>query len=279
MPQMNKFAPNQADAPEPSRSIQAHPDSVYSEYPLPPSSFAEAEPPTDPAAAVQELEESQKTGELIAALGRQREEYEAKLEEMRLQIQLMQHQPAQPQTFSPDPSQLPPDYDPKAYATNGQILEALYRFGEQVSKELEATRLRSRWDVTDEEEAAALSIYPAINQKQEPDRSKAILDAVRVLRKSRGATAKSTAGTPAHSNVPTAPRTVPSPSVAPTTVADQRPVSTSDSLKKAFADYEAAKRLPNKSQRVAAMKEAHSRILQLQSTSREAVSQAGFRMK
>lgn len=274
MPDMNRFSPNQSDAPEPRRELHLPPEAVSREHVVYPSQFDEAPAPDNPQAAMQELEEGQKAGELIAALGRQREEYEAQLAELKLQMRLMQQESAAQSA----PPRMPDGIDPKAFATNEQIVAALYQFGSAMQAELAATRIRARWDVTDAEEQAALATYPNINHKQEPARTEAILEAVRVLRKSKPATAPPTPGNPAYANATPAPRTVPSPAVAPTTVPDSRPAGASDSLRKAFADYEAAKRLPNKSQRVAAMKEAHERILRLQNTTRENVATGSFRM-
>lgn len=238
-------------------------------------------PPADPATAQELLQLRQQLGEAIGAMGSQRTNFEAMLEEQRLNFELqMLHFQSQ---FGGPASGMPQLTEEQANqpVTMGGLAQILGLNNQNI----EAAMIRRSWDVTPQEEQEALTLNPTLVTLSEPQKTTLIQRAVALRRRQR-APAATTAASPSA----TAPAAVPQSApvhVRPLAPSDVVPlvetgspqvgdaVAMSD-YEKAMHDYQAADQIPNRAQRLQAKKNAYKRAQFALGISDEALAKTPF---
>lgn len=239
-------------------SIEVLPEEITTnpgpQEPLPPQ-LQTSPTPEDPEKAVKTSTLETRMGELIQALGRKQDEMSNKLEEQKL---FYETQLAVATSAGPKP---PAGFDPNKPVMAGEFYDILSK----VEPYIKEQTIRSMWDVTDEEEQSILQANPHIAQIQDgAQKAEFIRRAANLLRKAKGSngevkTTPSTASSETESGraantrpIPSDRRVVPHIEGATTPMAtDFSPEDPTEGIK---AAYEAAKKIPDRTERLAAMK-------------------------
>lgn len=216
----------------------------------------------------------QQIGQLTESIGRIRQDSDAKLEEQALnhQIQLLSMQGRRVPT-------LPEGVNPQQTVTLADMTQILTSFG----NDFESAIMRRTWDVTPEEELAVLQSNPALQNLTEPDKTGFIKKAVESRRRSRGAApttnpATAASGTPA---APAPPNSRPIEGhVVPmndmTSPGDVGELTPQNAYQQAVNEYREADKIPDRSRRLAAKKNAAKKAQYALGISDELMAQSSF---
>ena len=219
-----------------------------------PRGMRSSPPPEDSETAAVLAEMKQQIGQLTDSIGKMRHESQAKLEEVELnhQIQLLTMRGRQLPT-------LPEGINPQQNVTLGDMTQILSRFG----SDFESAIMRRTWDITPEEELEVLNANPSLQQLTEPDRTGLIKRAVETRRRSRGAASPTNSSTsapgstaapaPANSR-PIAGHVVPM--VETTSPGDVGELTPQNAYQQAINEYRDADKIPDRTRRLAAKKNA-----------------------
>jgi hypothetical protein len=221
------------------------------------------------------IELRQQVGQLTEAVGRIKSEAEAKLEEQALnhQIQLMAMQGRRLPT-------LPDGVNPAQPVTIGDMTQILTSFG----NDMESAMMRKTWDVTPEEELAVLQANPQIGQLTEPDKTSLIKRAVETRRRaSRGSapTTNSSTAAPGMTAAPAPPNSRPIsghvvPMVESTSPGDVGELTPQNNYQQAINEYREADKIPDRTRRLAAKKNAMKKAQFALGVSDEQMAQTPF---
>jgi hypothetical protein len=194
-------------------------------------SVREAPAPENPNLAAEIATLKQQLGNAVSKLGSLERERDAARREAEIARELETLQRSQPSAGmqnNPHSAQrqqtaLPSDIDPSDTLTFGTFAQVLGNYHQLVQAEVgqqQANYIRTNWDVTSEEETAAVSRYPALQNAAEPGRTaqiqKIVRQVIRPEREGNGQTqadgarstpAQSTRATPPNATAETVPLT------------------------------------------------------------------------
>lgn len=235
--------------------------------------------PADPEAAAQVATLGQRVGELVQALGTQRQDFERQMREQQLRYEAMFASALAsqaPNISAPDNS-----FDPEEPVKAGQMIGVL----NQWNAINQAQMIRALSQITPQEEAAVFASHPYLQNVPEPKKSELLKEAVLIQRSAVQAAAATDGRTPqgdghAPSQSPRvtrpAARVVPMPEYqAQNTGGVDEPIPVNN-LGAAQAEYEAAKRIPDKRERFAAMKAAMQKAAAARGISPEQLAKSSW---
>jgi len=262
-------------APEPSRdlSINDQPEVIVNSDDLTPGTdnLVSTPGPRDPdmsAALVEAREQYARAIEAIGARDKQLEELAQKMEEMRLQVELMPKQAFQNQS----PPVLPDGLDPEAQVTVKDLFQFAQNFAaaqQQAMEQMEVQRIRGSWGVPAPQEAEILQRFPQIATLPELQKVQAVERVYRSLYKSKAPAAAA----PERPQIPAQNLSQPVvPHVEPTRPMVRDVPPSDNGLTAARAEYEAALKVINPRERAQKMRDAAEKIARLQGTSLDDIS-------
>jgi len=230
--------------------------------------------PQNPEETATQLERGQREGELIEAMGQMKEDYEQRLNEMSLRMEMIAAQGGPVQQMQ-NP-QLPSNVNPEDPVNMGQLAQMFAN----LDPIIQAQAVRATWGISQQEEQAILMRYPEIQRAPEPQRTHLIARAAQLGSKA----AKPASGTPGNGDQrATPPRTEQRPTAQAVplvesnrgmpSVRDDRPGTNVAAAMKA---YEEAKLIKDKRQRHRAMKQAWEKVNELQGVTHEILSKSSF---
>ena len=284
----NESPMNQGPAPEPRESSIELPPNEHVVDPnelSPPSpgegwesGMQESAPPQAPAAAAETAELKQKLGQALHAIGELKQENAQRTLDAQVNATLADVSKAvHPEATPVDFSQFPKD-KLNQNLTVQDFMTAMQTMMPKLVAEANAQVLRQNWDVTPQEQQAALQRYPQLAQYPQgsPEQLTAIKKVVDLLRSSAqpAQVAPSAGSAPAQQTRP-AQRTVPM--VEQSTPSEMADNAGSDVVAQAQADYEKAKLIKNPKERINAMRSAFDRIKAAAGVSQDSIHNSNWR--
>jgi hypothetical protein len=253
--------PNELEAPSPGEGWQ--------------SGMQESNPPQAPQSAAETAELKQKLGQALQAIGELKRENAEKAMDAEVEKALASARP--PKTPPMDLSQFPQEKLNEPLTVQ-EFMIALQEMFPKLVAEAQASAMRGTWDVTPEEQAAALTRYPQLSQMQEgsSEQLTAIKRVVDVMRSS-AQPAQAAPSAPAATAQPTRTPQRVAPMVEQSSPSEMPDGGGLNELGKARADYEKAKLIENSTKRVKAMRAAFDRIKALQGVSQESIHASAWR--
>lgn len=280
---------NQGPAPEPKESEIELPPNEHVADPnelFPPnpgegweSGMQESAPPQAPAAAAETAELKQKLGQALHAIGELKQEnaqrsLDAQVNATLAEVAKAVHPQAEPVDFS----QFPAD-KLNQNLTVQDFMTAMQNMMPRLVSEANAQVLRQNWDVTPQEQQAAIQRYPQLAQYPEGSTEqltavKKVVDLLRSQSAQPAQAAPSAGSQPAQQTRP-AQRTVPM--VEQSTPTEMSDNAGSDAVAQAQADYEKAKLIKNPKERINAMRSAFNRIKAVAGVSQDSIHASNWR--
>ena len=237
-----------------------------------------SQPPDNPEETAQAVENDGRIGELIQALGAQKVEYEARMNEMQFMFQAQLASTLAQTNAGNSNLALPNGVDPSEPVTIGQLAPVLASFRDQMRVE----SIRSSIGLTGTEEAEVLAKYPYLQGVPEPRKSELIKEAVLLTRPKapNGDSRNLQASRPAANPGVTQRIARPTPRIVPHTEAtgavsmdDIRPASTAESIR---AEYDATAKIQNPKERMLARKRIMEKARQASGLSEEEFAKASW---
>jgi hypothetical protein len=260
-------------APEPRRdlSINDEPQMVVNQEELVPGTMISTPPPAEPQNAADLLEARAAYSRAIEAVGerdKQLSDLNQKMEELRLQMELM------PKAWQPPPQApaLPDGLDPESQVTVKDLFQFAQNFAaaqQNAMEQMEVARIRASWAVPSQRESEILQRFPQLANLPELQKVQAIEKVNRSLY-GQGVPAPSAASARPIAASPLSQPMVPNvesnrPSVRDVPVSD-------NGRAKAEMEYEAAKQIVNPRERAQKMRDAAEKLARLQGTSLDDIS-------
>jgi hypothetical protein len=218
--------------------------------------------------------------EMREAIGKANRDAEEAIAQMNLKLQIAQQATAG-QAQAPVLPPLPEGINAEDPTTWGQIHALLNNIVPHIRTDAIAQATRSMWDVTYEEEAKVLQENPGLQNTPEPERTRLIMQAVKLARPKPAAAPSPAPATGAPVAPPGPAPTRPAPATVPhvetgaaPAVSDSVPAS---ALVKAQAEYDAADRIANPNERLTAKKAAYEKILALKGLDPNKIFEGQFR--
>jgi hypothetical protein len=233
--------------------------------------------PQNPVQAEQESATEKRIGELIQAMGDQNARHQRQMEEMQLKYE------TQSALAMGAPNvQLPENFDPEATVKAGDLFNIMTRTDSVIRE----TVIRNTWDVTPEEESAILQSNPQIAQIQDgAKRAELVKRAASLLRQNKsnnGEVKEGTSQTSTDTKAKKAPEMRPiSKRVVPHSEGSTTPkaedFSPTNPSTEVMSAYKAAQQIPDKKERLAAMKQVFKNAQHKAGITDEALSHSAFK--
>jgi len=254
--------PNELEAPSPGEGWK--------------SGMQESAPPQAPAIAADNAELSQKLGQALQAIGELKRENAERT--MDAEVERTLATARLPQAPQMDLSQFPQDKlnEPLTVQEFMIVLQNMYP---KLVAEAQASALRGTWDVTPQEQAAALQRYPQLSQMKDgsAEQLTALKRVVDVMRSNSAQPAQAAPSVQAETAQTTRTPQRVSPMVERSSPSETPDTGGPGSLGKAQAAYEAAKQIENPAKRIKAMRVAFEQIKAVQGISQDAIHATTWR--
>lgn len=240
---------------------------------------ANAPGPTNPAEAADLATYKQRYGEVVTAMGAQKEDFEAQMAQMRLDMEI---------ALAGRPVALPPGQAAPAEINpqDTPTWEQIQQMNAGLPGVVTAAAIQAVWDVTQEEIQEVMSTNPNLQTLAEPQRTQLVHRAVKARRKNKAPNGAPGTTSP-HAAQPTqaAPPQVQVPvenvvphvegSLAPPAFPEPKPGT---ALAAAQHEYEEAGKITNLKERNFARRKAWDKVLAAQGVRHEDLSKSGFQM-
>lgn len=240
------------------------------------SGMQESAPPQAPALAADNAELSQKLGQALQAIGELKQENAART--MDAEVERTLAAARIPQAPLLDLTQFPKDKLNEPLTVQ-EFMIALQNMFPKLVAEAQAGAMRGTWNVTLEEQAAALARYPQLAQMTDgsAEQLTAIKNVVDVMRSNSAQPAQAAPSAPAATAQPTRTLQRVSPMVehsSPSQVPDD---AGQDTAQMARAEYEKAKLIENPKKRINAMRAAFVKIKAVSGVSQDSIHASAWR--